>query len=194
MLKALAIVVVILLASTSAVAYSTVRSITVQTDKSYYHVGDTVCINGTATVNGGGVAGKLVSIDVRLSGSSLPIHSAVKYTDNGTLTYGVYTDSFTLVGPNAILGEYIVSVTVSLADITVTSQATFQLGPALSVPVVPLGTLTATVAMILVLAAHFTLTKRKRARGEMPNLRRSVDSYALRTVSVDGGACSSEQN
>ena len=163
MLKALTIVVILILASTSAVAYSTVRSITVQTDKSYYHVGDTVYISGIVTVNGGPVASKLVSIDVRLSGSSLPIHLASKYTDNGISTYGVYTDSFTL-SVNAIMGEYIVSVTVSVADMTVTNQATFQLGPALSVPVVPLGTLTASVAMILVLAAYFAFAKRKRAR------------------------------
>lgn len=192
MLKALAIVVILLLASTSAVARaSSGRLITVQTDKPYYYVGDTVHISGRLTYNDGPIASKLVVIDVRLSGSTGSYHWTTKYTDLN----GIYTDSFPLAGGNAILGEYIVSVASSVADVPCTNQTTFQLGaPTLPVPVVPLGTLTATVAMILVLAAYFTLTKRKRARGEMPNPGPSVDSCALRTISVDGGASSSIQN
>jgi hypothetical protein len=66
--------------------------------------------------------------------------------------------------------------------------------PELPVPAVPMGTLAATVAMILVLAAYFTITKRKREHAEMPNPGHSVDSCALRSISMDGGASSSEQN
>jgi parallel beta-helix repeat protein len=126
MLKAFAIVVILLLAYTSAVAYSQSSGwlITVQTDKPYYYVGDKVYISGRLTYNGYHVASVDVSIVVRLSGSTgLPYHLNTTTTDLD----GMYYDSFPLAGALAILGEYIVNATAGVADTRCTNQTSFQL-------------------------------------------------------------------
>jgi parallel beta-helix repeat protein len=79
-------------------------SITVQTDKPYYHIGDTVYVSGNLTYNGWPQQSVQVSISVKSSGSATPYYSGAATTDEG----GEYNLSFTL-GINAELGAYTVS-------------------------------------------------------------------------------------
>ena len=163
MLKAFAIVVIFLLASTYAVAYSLSSGwlITVQTDKPYYYVGDTVYISGRLTYNDFPTQTMSVVIFARLLGSTgSPYHLKTTTTDQN----GIYNDSFPLASPPAILGEYIVNVTAGVADTRCTNQTTFQLINPFVVPVTPLGTLATTISMISILGVYIELRKRKLAR------------------------------
>src|SRR4030043_1303851 len=78
--------------------------ITVQTDKSNYHIGDKVYINGTLTYNAYPVQNRLVIITVKTPSGTLfypPLPS--------TGEYGDYTANWTLGGANAMLGIWAVT-------------------------------------------------------------------------------------
>jgi uncharacterized protein YfaS (alpha-2-macroglobulin family) len=122
MLKPLVIVVILLLAYTSAVPHSQSSgyAITVQTDKPQYHVGDRVYISGRLTYNDWQQQGVSVSIYVARAS-----YFGAARTDSD----GNYNSSFTL-GTNLQLGTYVVSVS---AD-SCTNQTTFQLVRACALP------------------------------------------------------------
>jgi parallel beta-helix repeat protein len=99
-------------------------SLTVQTDRRYYTVGDKVYVSGRLTYNDYHVASIDVSVVVRLSGSTgSPYHLKTTTTDQN----GMYNDSFPIAGPKAILGQYNVTVTASTSDTPITSWTTFLL-------------------------------------------------------------------
>jgi hypothetical protein len=116
-LKAIAIGVILLLAYTSAVAYSQSSGyvITVQTDKPYYYAGDTVYISGRFTYNDWGQQNVFINIYVARAN-----YNGYSRTDSD----GNYSSSFTL-GTNAAVGTYTVSVTAP----TCINQTTFQVVP-----------------------------------------------------------------
>lgn len=154
MLRPLAIVVILLLAYTSAVAYAQYSGyvITVQTDKTLYYVGDRVYISGRLTYNNWPQQHIFVNIFVKSPSGGTPYSSAT-WTDS----YGNYSSSFTL-GTNAELGTYVVNVSAPSCK----NQTTFQLITApFVVPVTPLGTLAAIATMISTLGVYITLRRRK---------------------------------
>jgi hypothetical protein len=105
-------------------AHADGRSIAVQTDKPCYYYGDRVNVSGVLTYNGYAAQSIDLSMVVRLSGSTGPPYY-LKTTTTGN--NGGYCDTFPLEGPNAILGTYIVNVTATIADVSVTNQTTFRL-------------------------------------------------------------------
>jgi hypothetical protein len=151
-LKAVAIVVVLILAYTCAVSYSQLYgyAITVQTDKLYYHAGDRVYISGRYTYNGY-PSGQHVSVSIYVARAN---YFGTAYTNAD----GYYASSLTL-GTNAGLGTYVVSVTAPYC----TNQTTFQviITPPFVVPATPLGPLAVIATMISTFGVYTKLRKRK---------------------------------
>lgn len=153
-LRALAIVVILILAYTSAVAYSQYSGyiITVQTDRPYYYVGDRVYISGTVTYNNWPQQRVSVTIFVTSPNGGTSYFGTTFADSNGN-----YSRSFTL-SMNAQLGTYVVSVSAS----SCTNQTTFQvITEPFHVPVTPLGTLAAIVTMFSILGIYIILRKGK---------------------------------
>jgi len=115
-LKALALVVVILLASTSMVAYSSSGwLITVQTDKPYYYLGDKAFVSGRLTYYGYGGSNQNTWVTIVVgssSGTATFPWVSVKTDENGN--YNATLPPFS--GPYAQLGEWMVNVSASTPD------------------------------------------------------------------------------
>ena len=105
--------------ASSATAYSSLSGwlITVETDRTYYYVGDTVYISGRLTYGGWPQAHVCVSIGVESLESNTSYYVGSATTDEE----GKYKSNFTL-GINTEPGEYIVFASTSQC----TSQTSFQ--------------------------------------------------------------------
>jgi parallel beta-helix repeat protein len=117
----LGLTVEILFCTIGTVGCTSGWSITVETDRPCYGIGDTVCIGGRLTYNdwpqeSGSVSICVISLS---TGTTYYLDSATTDSD------GSYNSSFTL-GVNAEMGEYIVNVTAGVADTRCTNQTTFQ--------------------------------------------------------------------
>lgn len=99
-------------------------SITVQTDKSYYHIGDEIYVSGNLTFNGWPTQSVQVGISVKSWSSGTSYYFGTAATNND----GGYGSDFTL-GTNAELGAY----TVTASAEGYTNQTTFLVTDAIYV-------------------------------------------------------------
>jgi hypothetical protein len=122
---------------------SSALSITVQTNKPSYQIGENIEVQGNLTYEGSSVQGKLVALEIDDPQMNPLLLRAVQ-TDNS----GAYNTTFKL-GSGAFLGTYTLTATANALGETATCNATFTLGQDLIADINRDGTVDISDAIIL---------------------------------------------